>query len=82
MTYTKSSQLTTVEDGTTTTTRDPDETVDAAYVERFIATETLDWFRNLGGTEQVKRRNGVVTVRSTNPDGTESRLTVFDPIRH
>jgi hypothetical protein len=60
--------------------REPDEEVDEDYVERFVGKETLDWFRNLGGTEEVRRRQGRTYVKSTSPDGKEVRETVFTPI--
>jgi hypothetical protein len=52
------------------------------FVERFTSAETLAFFRNLGGTECVSRRNGKITVRSTPPAGSEQapRLVVFTPI--
>lgn len=61
-------------------TVEPDETVDAEHVERFTAPATLQWFRNLGGTETVTRRKGRITVRSVSPDGTETRITTFVPV--
>lgn len=73
MRYLKSSKLNEV--------REPDEVVDADFVARFVGRETLDWFRNLGGSETVKRyRDGRIFVTSTSPDGDEQRLTLFTPL--
>lgn len=74
MRYTKSTALNDV--------REPDEVVDEEYVKRYIAPETLGFFRELGGSEQVtKHRDGTIVVRSIRPDGAEIRLTVFTPIK-
>lgn len=61
--------------------REPAEVVDADFVEKYASPKTLDFFRELGGTEKVTRSGGTITVRSTNPDNTISRLTVFVPIK-
>lgn len=75
MKYLKSTALNGVRDR-------PDEEVDEDYVQRFLGKETLEWFRNLGGTEEVHRRSGgVISVKSTSPDGEQVRLTVFTPVR-
>jgi hypothetical protein len=61
--------------------RQPDEEVDEDYVQRYVGKETLQWFRNLGGSEEVRRRSGgVIVVKSTSPDGKEVRETVFTPL--
>jgi hypothetical protein len=66
----------TTEDGTVT--RAADETVDAAYVRRFI--EARSFFEGLGGTEVHRRiTGGGIHVTATNPDGTTVRETVFTP---
>lgn len=62
--------------------REPDEIVDEEYVRRYIGPDTLDFFRNLGGTEKVtKHRDGTIAVKSVRPDGKETRITVFTPIK-
>jgi len=62
--------------------KEPDEIVDEQFVERFISPATLDFFRNLGGTEQVtKHPDGTIVVRSVSPDGNKVKITVFSPVR-
>lgn len=57
---------------------EPEELVDQAYVERFTSTETLRWFRELGGTETLRRgSDGTLRLVSVSPDGKEQRVTVF-----
>jgi len=70
--YTKSTALNDV--------REPDEVVDEEYVERYV--DAVDWFRNLGSTEKVtKHGDGTIVARSIRPDGKQTRLTVFTPIK-
>ena len=62
--------------------REPDEIVNERHVERYISPATLDFFRNLGGTEKVtKHPDGTIVVRSVSPEGDKVRVTVFTPVK-
>jgi len=66
----------TTENGTVV--READETVDAAYVHRFI--EARAFFEGLGGTEVHRRLpGGGIHVVATSPDGLTVRDTTFTP---
>jgi hypothetical protein len=58
--------------------RERDETVDAAYVERYV--NARGFFEGLGGTEVHDRTDdGEIHVTATSPDGLSVRETTFTP---
>lgn len=56
------------------------EVVDEEFVESFTSIEARRFFINLGGSEQMtKTKTGIITVKSTDPNG-ESRTVKFTPV--
>lgn len=56
-----------------------DTTVTAQFVQNYSSPETRAFFESLGGTETYRKRNGVITVTSSSPDGALNRKVVFTP---
>ena len=59
---------------------EPDELVDQGFVDRFIGAQTLEFFRDLGGTEEVTATGNVIKVKSVSPDGATTRITTFEKV--
>jgi len=54
---------------------------DEAFKTQFLKPDTLRWFRNLGGTEEVQQTTkfslGCTLSTSISPDGNTKKLTYF-----
>jgi hypothetical protein len=59
--------------------REGDETVDAAYVRRYV--DARSFFEGIGGTEvHTRTPDGGIHVTATSPDGVTVRETTFTPL--